>query len=441
MKLTSLVIEYIPISRLTSDPGNPRLHSEKQVSQLARSIRTFGLNAPLLVDGELRLVCGHGRLAACRQLGITEIPIVRLQHLSPDQVRAFRIADNRLCEIAEWNERLLGEQLKLLSEVELDFDLDVIGFEVGEIDLFIENLSTVVEEDFKETGSFAGENTTPVSQVGDVWKLGNHRVLCANALLKASYECLLQGQFAHVVFADPPYNVPIAGHVSGNGKHQHREFVMGSGELSDQEFKQFLANTLQLLAAHSHPQSLLYVCMDWRHIEELLMAGRAANLRLKNLCVWSKDAPGLGSFYRSQHELVLVFQNGDGTSQNNIALGRYGRSRSNVWRYPSMNSFGRKTDEGDLLALHPTVKPVALVADAILDCSSRRDIVLDPFLGSGTTLIAAERTGRICCGMEFDALYVDTAVCRWQRLTGLTAMHEATGKTFQECAEMRTHAA
>jgi DNA modification methylase len=237
---------------------------------------------------------------------------------------------------------------------------------------------------------------------------------------------------ANVIFTDPPYNVRISGHVSGNGKASHREFVMASGEMSESEFSRFLNDALSLMADHSAKGSLHYICMDWRHIPELLSAGRAAYSDLKNVCVWVKDNAGLGSFYRSQHELVFVFESGKGSYRNNVQLGRFGRSRSNVWNYPGANSFSRNSSEGDLLALHPTVKPVALVADAVMDCSARGDLVLDPFLGSGTTVIASERTGRVCHGMELDPIYVDTVVRRWERFTGLESVHEATGQTFAQ---------
>jgi hypothetical protein len=228
--------------------------------------------------------------------------------------------------------------------------------------------------------------------------------------------------------------VPIQGHVSGLGAIQHREFAMATGEMSEADFITFLTNVLGLSARYSRDGSLHYICMDWRHLPELQAAGDAVYTEQKNLCVWVKDNPGMGSFYRSQHELVLVFKHGTAAHRNNIQLGRHGRNRSNVWNYPGVNSFRRTSDEGDLLALHPTVKPVKLVADAILDASARGDVVLDPFLGSGTTLIAAERVGRRCRGIELDPLYVDTIVRRWQALTGDVARHAVTDLRFDDTA-------
>jgi DNA modification methylase len=236
------------------------------------------------------------------------------------------------------------------------------------------------------------------------------------------------------VFTDPPYNVPIDGHVAGKGQTKHREFAMAVGEMSSAEFTRFLQQVCLNLRAFSADGSIHYLCMDWRHVGELLAAARPVYSEWKNLCVWTKDNAGMGSLYLSQHELVLVFKNGSAAHVNNVQLGRFGRYRSNVWPYAGANSFARTTDEGNLLALHPTVKPVAMIVDAMYDCSRRGDSVLDPFLGSGSTLIAAERSGRRCYGIELDPLYVDTAIRRWQKLTGLPATHADFGHPFDRCA-------
>jgi len=377
---------------------------------------------------------------ACRQLGISEVPVCRLEHLTEHQIQAFTICDNKLTENAQWDEHLLGTQLQELAEAELDFDIEITGFETAEIDLFIVNLDPSSETDADPADSLPSPSPAHVSQNGDLWLLGKHRVLCGNALSQADYESLLAGQLANLVFTDPPYNVPIAGHASGRGKHNHREFVMASGEMTREQFTAFLRGAVTQLVHYTSSSSLHYICCDWRHMGELLAAGQPIYSQLANVCVWVKDNGGLGSFYGSQHELVFVFQNGS-THSNNVQLGRFGRSRTNVWNYPGANSFSRATDEGDLLALHPTVKPVALVADAILDCSKRGDVVLDPFLGSGTTVIAAERTGRTCYGMDLDPGYVDTVIRRWQRFTGSPALHGATGQSFdvreKECLDVQ----
>jgi DNA modification methylase len=429
-----LQIVYRRIDELRLDPNNPRKHSRKQVRQLARSIETFGFTVPALVDRDGNVIAGHGRILACRELGRSEIPTIPLDNLSEAKRRALMIADNRLAENAEWNERLLAEQLKDLSLAELDFSIEVIGFEMGEIDLKIAGPG---DESAAEDPADAAPETPsgpPVSRSGDLWLLGDHRVLCGSVLDLAALQSLMGEERAAMVFSDPPYNVPIDGHATGLGKIHHRSFAMAAGEMSPSAFAVFLARSLRNQSAFCLGGALLYLCMDWRHMTELLAAGREAEAELQNLCIWVKDNGGMGSLYRSQHELVFVFKTGDGPHRNNVQLGRFGRNRSNVWRYPGVNSFSRKTEEGNLLALHPTVKPVALVADAILDCTARGDVVLDGFLGSGTTVIAAERTGRRGFGTEFDPAYVDTIIRRWQSLTGDFARHIECGRTFDDLA-------
>jgi len=430
-----LKVIYRPIKELRPDPANPRVHSKKQIRQIANSIETFGFNVPVLVDADLNVIAGHGRLLACRELGWTEVPTLRLDHLTPAQARAFMIADNRLTEIASWDDRLLAQQLKDLSLLGLDFDIEVTGFETGEIDLRIASLEDMPEQDDDPADAVPEVSAGPsVGKIGDLWLLGRHRILCGNALDPAAFAALMGEERAAMIFTDPPYNVPIDGHASGLGAIQHRPFPMASGEMNKTEFTGFLAQACQSLAAFSAGGALHFICMDWRHLDELLAAGGEAYDELKNCCVWVKDNPGMGSFYRSQHELILVFKQRGGSHRNNIQLGQFGRNRSNVWRYPGANSFARSTAEGNLLALHPTVKPVAMVADAILDCTTRGQIVLDAFFGSGTTVIAAERTGRCCYGLELDPAYVDTAIRRWQALTGGTARHAASGRRFDDLA-------
>ena len=428
-----LDIVYRPIDDIKSDPANPRLHSKSQIRKLAKSIDTFGFNVPIPIDPELNVVCGHGRLAACRTLGLAEVPTLCLDHLSLAQLRAFRIADNRLSELAVWDDELLGQQLKDLSVLGLDFDLEATGFDMGEIDLRIASLEGLAKPDDDPADALPEPQTgPPISKIGDLWHLHRHRLLCGSALDPVAFAALMGEERAVMVVTDPPYNVPIDGHASGLGEVHHRPFPMASGEMDGAEFSAFLAGAFRNLAAFSVDGSLHFICMDWRHVEELLAAGRAAYDELKNLCVWVKDNGGMGSLYRSQHELVFVFKHGRNGHRNNVQLGRFGRNRSNVWHYPGANSFARRSEEGNLLALHPTVKPVAMVADAILDCSARGDIVLDAFLGSGTTLIAAERTGRRCFGTELDAIYADTTIRRWQVLTGGSARHAASGRSFDD---------
>jgi DNA modification methylase len=345
------------------------------------------------------------------------------------------IADNRLTELAKWDDRLLAQQLKDLSLVGLDFSLEVTGFEMAEIDLRIASLENLPAPDDDPADALPEPPADPpLSKIGDLWMLGNHRVLCGSALDAAAFAVLMGEERAAMAFSDPPYNVPIDGHASGLGAIHHRPFPMASGEMDRTQFTAFLGQACRNLATFTVDGSLHYLCMDWRHLEELLAAGREAYGELKNLCIWVKDNCGMGSLYRSQHELVFVFKRGRGGHRNNVQLGQFGRNRSNVWRYPGANSFARSREEGNLLALHPTVKPVAMVADAILDCSGRGEIVLDAFLGSGTTVIAAERTGRRCYGLELDPAYVDTIVRRWQTLSGGSARHGISGRSFDDLA-------
>ena len=418
------------LSDIRLDPKNPRSHNKRQIHQIARSIDTFGFNVPILIDSANQVIAGHGRVLACQELGWTEVPTICLEHLSSAQAKAYMIADNKLTDNSSWDENLLAQSLKALSELDLDFELDAIGFEMAEIDLYIEQLDVSDHKD-DEVVDLPAPNAISVSKLGDLWTLGEHRILCGNALMAPDYETLLAGRLVDMVFTDPPYNVPIAGHVMGNGRVQHREFAMAVGEMSVEQFTDFLKTVCTRLSAASTDGSIHFLCMDWRHLPEILAAG-ATYTEFKNLCVWTKDNAGMGSLYRSQHELVLVFKNGTARHVNNVQLGQYGRYRTNIWKYPGINSFGRSTGEGNLLELHPTVKPVALIADALLDCSNRGDRVLDVFLGSGSTLIAAQRTGRVCFGMELDPVYVDTAIRRWQKHTGLKAVHALTGTPFDE---------
>jgi DNA modification methylase len=429
-------IVYRHVKDLKINPKNPRAHSKKQIRQLAESIRIFGFNGAIIVDRDLNLIAGHARFLGCKLLGFTDVPTIMVEHLTPAQIRAFMIADNRLSENATWNEQLLAEQFKELSEVELDFALEVTGFDMGEIDVRIEGLESGTDSEHDAADNVPEQAAaSQVSRKGDLWLLDRHRVLCGDALKEDAFAVLMEGCKAAAVFVDPPYNVPIDGHVSGKGKIRHRDFAMASGEMTVAEFTDFLTQSLSLLASHSGAGSLHYVCMDWRHVGEVLAAGLRAYSYIKNLCVWVKDNGGMGSLYRSQHELIFVFKSGDAPHRNNIQLGQFGRNRTNVWSYPGVNSFSRSGGEGNLLALHPTVKPVALVADAIMDCSARGEVVLDSFLGSGTTVIGAERTGRTCYGIEISPIYVDTIVRRWQAFTGRVAVHAESGRSFDELQE------
>jgi hypothetical protein len=428
--IPKLIIEQVPLGALTLDPANARFHKPAQIKQIARSIEAFAFNVPILADRDGKIIAGHGRFLACQILGWTEIPVIRLDHLTPEQARAFAIADNRLSETSTWDEAVLARHLKDLSLIDLDFKLDAIGFSMGEIDLKIEGLEMrTPQEDPDEAPVPAGP---AVAKMGDLWNLGDHRILCGDSLEAASYERLMGADRAAMIFTDPPYNVPIEGHVSGKGKAHHREFAMATGEMTEAEFVAFLTTVCGHMATWSADGALHYVCMDWAHIFALISAGRTTYDGLINICVWAKPNGGMGGLYRSAHEMVAVFKHGRASHRNNVQLGRFGRNRTNVWSYAGSNGFGRGGD-ADLTALHPTPKPVAMVADAILDVTARRDVILDPFLGSGSTLIAAEQKGRICRGLEMDPLYVDLTIRRWQRLSGETALRE-DGASFDALA-------
>lgn len=429
----SLSVVSRPIADIRLDPNNPRLHTRNQIRQIARSIESFGFNVPVLIDALGQLIAGHGRVLAAQLLGLTHVPTIRLEHLTEAQTRAFMIADNRLTENSVWDDRLLAQQLKELSTLELDFNVEATGFEMGEIDVMIENLAPALNSKDDPADAIPDSRTKPqVTRAGDLWSLDRHRVYCGDARNEDSYFALMKGRRAEMVFTDPPYNDPIDGYVTGFGKIHHPEFLVASGELSASEFTAFLTTIFVHLARNTVDGSLHFICMDWRHLTELLSAARSVYTELKNLCVWTKNNAGQGSLYRSQHELVFVFKSGKKPHRNNIQLGQYGRYRTNVWQYQRVNSLSQGTDERSLSNLHPTIKPVGLVADAILDCTARGEVVLDAFLGSGTTVIAAERTGRTCYGSELDPHYVDTIVRRWQTFTGQSALEESTGRTFDE---------
>ncbi len=365
---------------------------------------------------------------------MSDVPTVCVDHLTPAQVRAYVIADNKLAENAGWDRALLALELQELS-VDLNFDVSVTGFETAEIDLLIQDLNQGTPDEADEVPVV--ERAAPaVSRPGDLWRIGNHVLLCGDALNKDNYAKLLGSKKAQMVFTDPPYNVAIAGNVSGLGKVKHREFAMASGEMSPDEFTKFLEEALIRFVQFSTNGSIHFICMDWRHIRELLDAAAKPYRELKILCVWSKTNAGMGSLYRSQHELVFVFKNGCAPHINNVELGRFGRNRSNVWNYAGQNTFGN--DRETELAMHPTVKPVALVADAILDCSKRGQIVLDAFAGSGTTLIAAEKTGRHGYGIEIDPYYVDTIIRRFEAVYGVKAKHTDSSLDFAAVSRRRS---
>jgi len=425
------------IEEIKPNPANPRRHNRTQIRKLARILKRFGFRIPLLIDPNSVLIAGHARLEAARAIGMTEVPTITVDDLTEAEVQAFMIADNRIAELATWDDRMLAEQLLELSRIRPEFEIELTGFEMGEIDFRIEGLSAMAvdQPDPADTISAVEDSARErpaVTQSGDLWLLGQQKLLCGSALDPASFKFLLGEERASGVFTDPPYNVRIDGHASGLGKVRHSDFTMASGEMTEAEFIEFLTKTLRCLIDHTEPGAILYCCMDWRHVWECLAAARAAACELLNLCVWEKHNAGMGSFYRSAHELVLVLRRSGAQHVNNVQLGRFGRNRTNVWHYRGANDFGRGEGEGNLLAQHPTVKPVAMIADAMMDSTRRGDIVLDPFIGSGSSLIAAERVGRRCYGIEIDPHYVDVAIRRWQAWTREAARHAVSGLTFEE---------
>jgi DNA modification methylase len=414
---------------------NPRTHSKTQIRQIAASIKQFGFTNPVLVDRHGGIVAGHGRVEAAKLIGLESVPTIQLEDLSEAEIRAYVIADNRLAELAGWDSEILALELQGLAELDLDFDLTITGFETPEIDLLIGGLVATGEDEDPADSVPEPAPGPAVTRPGDLWCIGRHRLICGDALDPEIYRQLLGDARAQMVFTDPPYNVPIDGHVCGLGEVRHRDFAIAAGEMTEAEFTAFLAQAFENLTHHSADGAIHYVCMDWRHVYALLTAARGIYSELKNLCVWAKTNAGMGSFYRSQHELVFVFKAGTGPHINNVELGRHGRHRTNVWTYPGLNSFGKERDAA--LALHPTVKPVALVRDAILDASKRGGIVLDAFAGSGTTLVAAEKAGRRGYGIELDPTYCDVIVQRVEAVSGHEAILEATGERFAEIARQR----
>lgn len=429
---TTRNLTYQPIDNLKPLARNARTHSRKQIRQIANSIARFGFNNPVLVDDNNQIIAGHGRVSAAKLLGMTELPVLALSGMSAAERKAYALADNKLALNAGWDTELLALEMKDL--IDLDFDLELTGFDLAEIDLTIDAANDAAgSKKQDEADNVPCLDKTAVTRLGDLWQMGKHRLLCGDARSEPDYVKLMQGEYAAMVFTDPPYNVPIDGHVSGLGNVKHREFAMAAGEMSIAQFTDFLSSALIAMAQQCRSGAILYVCMDWRHMRELLGAGEAAKLELKNLCVWNKTNGGMGAFYRSKHELVFVFKYGDAPHVNSFGLGDTGRYRTNVWDYAGISSIS--PNRSDELAMHPTVKPVAMIADAIKDCSRRGDVILDPFGGSGSTLIAAQQAGRIARLIELDPLYCDTIIRRFEIYTGAQAVHMQSGNSFEDCED------
>ena len=428
-RAANLQIAYHPINTLNPNPRNARTHSKRQIRQIADSIQKFGFVNPILLDDDNMVLAGHGRLAAAKLLGMETVPTLCLNGMNATQRRAYMLADNKLAEKAGWDREILNIELGELAVLlpAIDCDLTLTGFDLGEIDMIFADRDAPKTNPDDVVPEVA---TNPVIRRGDLWCLGHHRLLCGDTQSSEDVERLMAGSIARMIFVDPPFNVAIAGHVQGRGRTQHREFAFASGEMSSSEFTAFLTKTLGNLANVCQDGTIAYACMDWRHLAEMNAAGSAVFTELKNLVVWNKTSPGQGSFYRSQHELIFVFKVGIAEHRNSFGLGAHGRTRSNVWTYPGANSF--HAGRAEELAFHPTVKPIALVADAMRDCSVKHDIVLDGFMGSGTTLMAAEKLGRRGYGLEYDPAYVDVCIRRWEACTKLEAILEGDGRTWSE---------
>ena len=410
--MTRLSISERPIDELKPFARNARTHSRKQIGQIAASIQRFGFTNPVLIDRDSTILAGHGRVSAARQLGMTTVPCVVLEDMTPAEKRAYVLADNKLALNAGWDDEILALELGELRVLDPDFDLSLTGFSIAEVDQLFDGVAPQEPDDPRDDQLPAPAAVKPRCRPGDIWQLDKHRLICGDALDPAVIADLMDGELADMVFTDPPYNVPINGHVSGKGKARHAEFAMASGEMSSPGFTSFLRTAFQNLVAYSKDGSIHFVCMDWRHLQEILDAGRSAYTELKNMIVWAKDNGGMGTFYRSRHELIFAFKNGTAPHINSFELGQNGRYRTNVWEYRGVNT--RKAGRMEELALHPTVKPVTMIADAIKDVSARNGIVLDVFGGSGSTLIAAHKTGRRARLCELDPVYCDRIIQRWE---------------------------
>lgn len=419
--LPNLAIETVLLTALIVSPRHTRRALPAQIRRVTESIKAFRYNVPILIDGQNRIIAGVVRVAALKALGYTHVLAIRLEHLTPEQVEAFAIAENRLVETGEWDDNNLGLVFSELSPLDLDFAVDVTGFATAEIDLKITGLDD--QNDKADDPDDQPVTSGPeVVRPGDLWTLGRHRLICGSALDREVWIRLMAGCLAAIMIADFPYNCVISGHVSSTSKF--REFAMAAGEMTPAEFQAFLLEACRLMAEFSADGALSYKFMDWRNVERLLAAASEAFQALVNICIWVKPSGGMGSFYRSAHEMIVVSKAGKAPHQNHVQLGRFGRDRRNTFFYPGANSFLRSGEDAEFAGLHATPKPVQMLADILMDASSRGDLVVDPFCGSGSTLIAAERMGRRCNAIELDPLYCDLIIRRWQRHTGEVAVRE-----------------
>lgn len=433
--LTAMKLELRAISSLKGLKRRARKSAPEQVERVARSLAALKQCAPILISDDGVIVDGHVVAQAMQKLGENQIWCVTVDHLDENQRELLHVTLNRLSECGEWDVEALGPLLIDLGEI--GFDLGTTGFTIQELDIVMSPspealVTTAADEEIPAPPS------DPVTVLGDLWVLGNHRLLCGDSTDEESFEAVLNGRLADLVFTDCPWNIPIEGFVSGLGKKIHKDFKMAAGEMSDAEFGEFCRQFHAHSTAHLVSGGVFYSCIDWRSVDTVMSAGKAAGLRHINIAVWNKGSGGMGTPYRSAHELVVVFTKGDKLAVNNVELGKHGRDRTNVWSYPGANRKG--SSAGKALEHHPTPKPIEMVRDAILDVSLPGALVLDPFMGSGTTLLAAQHCGREACGIELDPAYVDVEVVRWEAMTGEHAIHAVTGLTFAETAAERNAA-
>ncbi len=426
----SLEWHTFAIERIKPYPAHSRIHGKRQIDKLKKLIQHFGQVVPIIIDREGVIVDGHAIWQAMRELGSGEIATIVVTNRTDPEIKALRLALNRIPSDAAWeNERLRAELEQLVS---LSFDLELTGFDAVEIDHLFE-VDVPKLKVAEECGQIPAPQERAITAVGDIWSCGRHLVGCGDARDQDFIDKVRGGLHASTCFVHPAYNVSIAGFASGKGHVRHRDFIHGVGEMDTRQFTAFLAESLAVLQRSASDGAFIFACVDWRHLFELLAAGRQCDLGLYNICVWAKTKAGKGSLYRSQTELISVFKVGTTPHINNVELGRHGRNRSNLWTYRGLHSFGGDRDE--LLASHPTVTPVLMIADAIRDVTKHGEIVLDTFVGSGSTIMAAEETGRVGIGVDLDPLYVDVAIRRWQAHARLDALHTATGEPFDDRAK------
>ena len=425
----NLAVTYLNPDTLTPPTRQVRRRTKAHIGRIARSISDFGMLNPIIVDGQLNVVAGVSRWEAAKLLGQTSVPVIRVEHLTEAQLRLFAIADNKLPEGVEW----LGDQLLIeFQEIELlepQIDLTTSGYAIAEIDQLYGQARAAELSEYDDPPK---PQIIPINRIGDIWKLGRHILGCGDARDRELLRSLLGERRARIMLTDPPWNLKIEGVVSGQGKVKHQDFVMGAGEMSKSTFVAFLTHFIQAGQHHLLDGALLFIFMDWRNLHALDAAAESSGLQQKNLLVWCKDNAGLGSLYRSRHELVGLYKHGKAPHTNNILMGRHGRNRSNVIFAPGANTFTK--DRQKALESHPTSKPPGLLADFILDTTAPEDLVLDQFGGSGSTLIAAEKTDRDACLVELDPIYADVIIRRFEQVTGQQAIHVETGKTFADIA-------